>query len=73
MAEGKAGTRLAAILWFVAGGLAWLAVVVRYARRDEVSWAWAAAGLLFLIMGFAALKRSRATDAAPRPGADTER
>lgn len=65
MAERSAGTRLAAIMWFVAATLAWAAVAIRYARRDELTWTWAAAGLFFLIMGFSALKRSRAADANP--------
>jgi hypothetical protein len=72
MAEQSGGTRLAAIMWFVAGALAWAAVVIRYIRRDEISWTWAAAGLFFLIMGVAALKRLRAADAtAPRGDAGT--
>jgi TRAP-type C4-dicarboxylate transport system permease small subunit len=72
MAEKSAGTRLSAILWFVAATLAWASVAIRYVRRDELTWTWAAAGLFFLIMGFAALKRSRAADStAPRGDAGT--
>jgi hypothetical protein len=45
MAERKAGARLAAALWFVAALLAWIAAGIRYYRREEISWVWAAAGL----------------------------
>jgi hypothetical protein len=64
MAERSAGTRLGAILWFVAALLAWSAVAIGYLRRDEVRWSLAAAGLFFLIMGLSALKRARDADAA---------
>lgn len=64
MVERSAGTRLGAIMWFVASLLAWSAVAIRYVRRDEMRWTLAAAGLFFLIMGFSALKRSRAADSA---------
>jgi hypothetical protein len=62
MAEQNSGSRLAAILWFVAAVLAWAAAAIRYVRISEVAWYWAAAGLFFLVMGFSALKKSRATD-----------
>ncbi len=71
MAGRNAGTRLSAIMWFVAAVLAWAAVVIRYVRRDELTWTWGIVGVFFLIMGFAALKRSRAADAAP-PRGDAE-
>jgi hypothetical protein len=68
MADKSAGTRLAAIMWFVAAALAWASVAIRYVRRDEVTWIWAAAGLFFLIMGVAALKRSRSADSTASRG-----
>ena len=68
MAERFARTRLGTILWFVAALLVWAAVAIRYVRLEEIRWSLAAAGLFCLIMGFSALKRSRAADAATAPG-----
>jgi hypothetical protein len=65
MAERKAGARLAAVLWLVAGVLAWIAVGIRYYRRDEVSWALAAAGLACVAMGVNAWTRSRRDASLP--------
>jgi hypothetical protein len=65
MAQEAAGKRLAAILWFVAAAAAWIAVAIRYFRRDELTWTWAAAGALALVMGISALRRTRSAEAGP--------
>jgi hypothetical protein len=65
MAERKPGVRLASVLWFIAAGLAWTAVAIRYYRRDELSWPWAAAGLFCIAMGASAWARSRSHDSLP--------
>jgi hypothetical protein len=50
---------LAAALWILAGLLAWTAVAVRYARRGEMNWAIAAAGLFLFAAGLSAWLRAR--------------
>jgi uncharacterized membrane protein YhaH (DUF805 family) len=67
MAEGTAGSRLTIALWFVAAVLAWSAVGIRYYRDNELSWAWAAAGLFCLLMGLSAWRRGRAPNSGPAP------
>ena len=67
MAEGRSGAQLTALLWFIAGALAWIAVGIRYARSREISWALAAAGLACLMLGLSARTRAR-RDASPSSG-----
>lgn len=64
MAERERGAQMAAILWLIAGALAWIAVAIRYFRRDEVSWTWAAAGVFLFVMGISAWTRARRGDPA---------
>jgi len=52
-------SRLTAILWFVAAGLAILAVGIRFAADRHMNWPLAAGGLFCLVMGIASLSRSR--------------
>jgi hypothetical protein len=64
------GSFLAAALWILAGVLAWVAVAVGYARRAEMSWATAAAGLFFFAAGVSAWLRARQSSAT---SADADR
>ena len=50
-------SRLVAILWFVAAGLAFVAVGIPYVGSREVNWGVAAGGLFCLVMGIASLGR----------------
>jgi hypothetical protein len=59
MVNPTSGKRLAAILWFVAAGLAFLAVGIRFMVDGELNWAVGAGGLFCLVMGIAALSRSQ--------------
>ena len=54
-----AGTRLSALLWGVAAGLAFLAVGIRYFSDREMNWAVTAGGLFCIAMAVAAWKRSQ--------------
>jgi hypothetical protein len=53
------GKRLAAVLWFVAAGLAFIAVGIRFLADREPKWTVAAGGLFCLVMGFASWPRSQ--------------
>jgi hypothetical protein len=59
MAEGTA-TKLATILWFVAGALALAGAAVTYARSGEIKWPLLAAGIFMAGMGVYTLRRSKA-------------
>lgn len=50
--------RLIAVLWFVAGGLAVVAVCIRYFSDRELSWSVLLGGLFCLTMGVATLRRN---------------
>ena len=54
---------VAAALWIFAGLLAWTAVAVRYARRGEMNWAIAAAGLFLFAGGLSGWLRARQSPA----------
>jgi hypothetical protein len=58
----RAGSRLAAGLWFAAGLLAWIAAVVRMARGGSMKWSLALAGLACIVMGISAWTRARRAD-----------
>ena len=58
MAEGTA-TKLATVLWFVAGALALAAAAMNYSRSGEVRWHLLAAGIFMVGMGVYTLRRSR--------------
>lgn len=66
MTRPNTGT-ITAALWFIAGALAWIAVIIRYTRGAELSWTWAAAGLICIVLGISALKRSRGTGGRDGP------
>lgn len=57
MADQTSGKRLAAILWFLAAGLAFLAVGIRLAADRDPKWSVAAGGLFCLVMGIATWPR----------------
>jgi len=59
MAERGAGSRLAAALWIAAAVLALGAAGVGYARRGEMRWAVAAAGVFCAVMAVSAWTRGR--------------
>ncbi|HEU4928910.1 MAG TPA: hypothetical protein VFU38_03700 [Candidatus Krumholzibacteria bacterium] len=59
MTEKTSGSRLAAILWFVAAALAYTAVGIRFVRDREMNWSLAAGGLFCVVMGIAAVARNR--------------
>lgn len=65
MAERASRARLTSVLWFVAAVLALTAAGIRYYRREEISWAWVAAGVFCLVMGLSAWKRARLDGAEP--------
>lgn len=65
MAERASRARLTSVLWFVAAVLALTAAGIRYYRREEISWAWVAAGVFCLVMGLSAWKRDRLDGAEP--------
>ena len=50
-------TRLIAVLWFVAAGLAFVAVGIGFFGGREPNWGAAAGGLFCLVMGIASLAR----------------
>jgi hypothetical protein len=50
--------RLIALLWFVAGGLAIIALSIRYFSDRELTWSLVAGGLFCLIMGASAWRRN---------------
>ena len=52
------GKRIA-VLWFVAAGLAAVAVVIGVVKGTTPNWSVAAAGLFCLVMGIGALGRGR--------------
>ena len=54
MVDQPSGKRLSAILWFVAAGLAFLAVGIRFASDREANWPVAAGGAFCLVMGISA-------------------
>jgi hypothetical protein len=58
MAEGSA-TKLATILWFVAGALALAGAAVTYARSGDIKWHLVAAGIFMVGMGVYTLSRSK--------------
>jgi hypothetical protein len=55
----KPKKHLAAILWFVAAGLAIVAAVISYLDDQGVNWTMAGGALFCLIMGLLAAKRGR--------------
>lgn len=57
MADHAPGNRLVAILWFVAAGLAFLAVGIGLAADRDPKWSVAAGGLFCLVMGIATWSR----------------
>ncbi len=59
MADQITGTRLAAVLWVVAAGLAFLAVGIRYSADREMNWPIAAGGVFCLAMAVTAWTRSQ--------------
>ena len=65
MVDQVSGKPFTAILWFVAGGLALLAVGIRFTGDTGPNWAVAAGGLFCLVMGVSAWSRSRQP---PPPG-----
>jgi hypothetical protein len=54
MADRASNQRLTAILWFVAAGLAFAAVGIRFTGDADPNWGVAAGGLFCLAMGIAA-------------------
>lgn len=63
MVNPKSGSRLTAILWFVAAGLALIAICIRFFNDGEMNWPLVGGGLFCLVMGIVALSQSR----QPRP------
>lgn len=59
MADPKSSRRLATILWFVAAGLAFTAVGIRFFADREMNWPLAAGGLFCLVIGISALSGNR--------------
>lgn len=59
MVDQASGNRLAAIRWFVAAGLAILAVGIRFTGDTDPNWSVAAGGLFCLVMGISAWSRGR--------------
>ena len=55
----KAGKRTAAILWFVAAGLAFIAAVISYLDDRGVNWTMVGGALFCLAMGLLAARRGR--------------
>ena len=55
----KSGKRLAAVLWFVAAGLAVIAAVISYLDDRGVNWTMAGGALFCTAMGLLAAKRGR--------------
>jgi hypothetical protein len=67
MADQVSGKRFTAILWFVAGGLAFLAVGIRFTGNADPNWAVAAGGLFCVVMGISAWSRSRQPPGTQQP------
>ena len=59
----RSGKRTAAILWFVAAGLAIIAAVISYLDDRGVNWTMAGGALFCLFMGLAAKRGSQAPPA----------
>jgi hypothetical protein len=57
VASQSSGKRLEAVLWFVAAGLAFIAVAISYVGDHKSNLGVAAGGLFCLIMGVTALLR----------------
>ena len=65
MTDQKSGTRLAAILWFVAAALAFIAAGISFLPPRDFNWSVAAGGLFSLAMGVSAWSRSRPGPPSP--------
>ena len=61
----KSGKRTAAILWFVAAGLAFIGAVISFLNDRGVNWTMAGGALFCLVMGLLAAKRGRPEPPAP--------
>jgi hypothetical protein len=59
-----------AVLWFVAAGLAFVAVGIRFFKDREINWGTAGGGLFFLVMGIASLARKGQPPPTPKNGVD---
>jgi len=59
MAKQTSGSRLTAILWFVAAGLALTAICIRFAADREMNWPLAGGGLFCVVMGIVSLSKSK--------------
>ena len=55
----KIPKRRLAVLWFIAAALSFIAVAIRFSDDGEMNWPIVASGTFCLIMGIAALARSR--------------
>ena len=55
----KSGKRVAAILWFIAAGLAFIGAVISYLDDRGVNWTMAGGTLFCLVMGVLASTRGR--------------
>jgi hypothetical protein len=62
MTPRRNANRLIALMWTLAGLLAWTAVGIRYFAEDTMNWPIAAAGLFCIALGLGAWTR-RSTDA----------
>jgi hypothetical protein len=54
--------RRLAVLWFVATGLALTAALIGWSKNGEIEWALFAGAAFTGVMGWSALRRSKATD-----------
>lgn len=59
MADPKSSRGLATTLWFVAAGLAFIAVGIRFFADRGINWPLAAGGLFCLVIGISAWSRTR--------------
>lgn len=59
MTHTSSGTRVVAVLWFLAAGLAFVAVAIPFVRDREPNLTAAAGGLFCLIMGIVASRSQK--------------
>lgn len=59
MTDQTSGSRLTAVLWFIAAGLASIAFGIGFLPPRDPNWAVGAGGLFSFVMGLAAWRSSR--------------